>query len=167
MSQSQGIEVRRPSRRTIASGAAWAVPVIAVGAAAPLAAASTNEPPVVFELDPLLSCKYPGQSSDCFEFGYRLVFRVSSTLALLLFISSFTAPNGDDISVLDVDGGGPDAGVASNSTARNVAVIIGSANSANGTATITLTTQTGEVITRTVTISNFHPCDGDLRAFCP
>jgi hypothetical protein len=40
MSQSQGIEVRRPSRRTIATGAAWAVPVIAVGAAAPLAAAS-------------------------------------------------------------------------------------------------------------------------------
>lgn len=42
MSQSQGIEVRRPSRRTIATGAAWAVPVIAVGASAPLAAASQN-----------------------------------------------------------------------------------------------------------------------------
>jgi hypothetical protein len=40
MSQSQGIEVRRPSRRTIAAGAAWAVPVIAVGAAAPAMAAS-------------------------------------------------------------------------------------------------------------------------------
>ncbi len=42
MSQSQGIEVRRPSRRTIATGAAWAVPVIAVGAAAPLASASVT-----------------------------------------------------------------------------------------------------------------------------
>lgn len=42
MSQSQGIGVRRPSRRTIATGAAWAVPVIAVGATAPLAAASQN-----------------------------------------------------------------------------------------------------------------------------
>ena len=42
MSQSQGIEVRRPSRRAIATGAAWAVPVIAVGAAAPLAAASVT-----------------------------------------------------------------------------------------------------------------------------
>ncbi len=39
MSQSQGIGVR-PSRRTIAKGAAWAVPVIAVGAAAPHASAS-------------------------------------------------------------------------------------------------------------------------------
>jgi hypothetical protein len=40
MSQSQGIEARRLSRRTIATGAAWAVPVIAVGAAAPSMAAS-------------------------------------------------------------------------------------------------------------------------------
>jgi hypothetical protein len=30
----------RPSRRTVATGVAWAVPVLAVGAAAPLAAAS-------------------------------------------------------------------------------------------------------------------------------
>ena len=42
MSQSQGIEVRRVSRRTIATGAAWAVPVITIGAAAPLVAASQN-----------------------------------------------------------------------------------------------------------------------------
>ncbi len=40
MTRSQGTEVRRPSRRTVASGAAWAVPVIAVGAAAPAMAAS-------------------------------------------------------------------------------------------------------------------------------
>lgn len=43
MSQSQGIEVRRPSRRTVATGAAWAVPVIAVGASAPAMAASPNQ----------------------------------------------------------------------------------------------------------------------------
>ena len=52
MSQSQGIEVRRPSRRTIATGAAWAVPVIAVGAAAPHAAASNNVCTPVFEIVP-------------------------------------------------------------------------------------------------------------------
>ena len=56
MSQSQGIEVRRPSRRTIATGAAWAVPVIAVGAAAPLASASPTCVPE-FEVVPEESFK--------------------------------------------------------------------------------------------------------------
>ena len=37
--------VRRPSRRTIATGAAWAVPVIAVAAAAPAMATSPIDPP--------------------------------------------------------------------------------------------------------------------------
>jgi hypothetical protein len=62
MSQSQGIEVRRPSRRTIASGAAWAVPVIAVGAAAPFAAASP--PPCVPEFQIV-----PDQSFKCCNAG--------------------------------------------------------------------------------------------------
>ncbi len=58
MSQSQGSEVR-PSRRTIARGAAWAVPVIAVSAAAPALAASGG--PLVFTG---ISCKGPGQSGS-------------------------------------------------------------------------------------------------------
>lgn len=48
------------SRRTIAKGAAWAVPVIVVGAAAPVAAASV--PPPVF--DPAKFCKRPGSVND-------------------------------------------------------------------------------------------------------
>ncbi len=51
MSQSQGIEVR-PSRRTIAKGAAWAVPVIAIGAAAPAMAGSGNTCVPQFSLAP-------------------------------------------------------------------------------------------------------------------
>ncbi len=51
MTRSQGIEVRRPSRRTVASGAAWAVPVIAVGAAAPAMAASPPDCVPVFTVD--------------------------------------------------------------------------------------------------------------------
>jgi len=160
------METTRPTRRTIAQGAAWTVPVIAIGAAVPAMAASP--PDIEFELDPLQSCKYPGQSCGDFEFGYRLVFRVRSTLALILFISAFTAPNGDNVTVLNVDGEpGPDGGIISNNDERDVAVVIGSENSANGTATITLTTDTGEVINRTVTISDFHPCDQDLRGLCP
>ncbi len=69
MSQSQGIEVR-PSRRTIARGVAWAAPVIAVGAAAPYAAASPQDcvPVFSFAND---SCKCPGQSTDQ-SWGYYL-----------------------------------------------------------------------------------------------
>jgi len=159
-------DTRRPTRRTIAQGAAWTVPVIAIGAPVPVMAASP--PDIVFELDPLASCKYPGQSCGDFEFGYRLVFRVRSTLAVILFISQFTAPNGDTVSVLNVDGEpGPDGGIIANDTERDVAVVIGSENSANGTATITLTTSEGEVITRTVTISDFNPCSQELRGLCP
>ena len=129
---------------------------------------AASPPDIEFELDPLLSCKYPGQSCGDFEFGYRLVFRVRSTLALVLFVSQFTAPNGDEVSVLNVDGEpGADGGIVANSTERNVAVVIGSENSANGTATITLVTDAGETFTRTVTISDFNPCSQDLRALCP
>jgi hypothetical protein len=56
MSQSQGIEARRLSRRTIATGAAWAVPVIAVGAAAPMAAASVCTPTFVIVPDESFKC---------------------------------------------------------------------------------------------------------------
>lgn len=58
MSQSQGIEVRRVSRRTIASGAAWAVPVIAVGAAAPHASASGTPcvPSFIVDIDKSFKC---------------------------------------------------------------------------------------------------------------
>jgi hypothetical protein len=52
MSRSQGIEVRRVSRRTIAKGAAWSVPVVAVGAAAPFAAASPTNCVPEFQVNP-------------------------------------------------------------------------------------------------------------------
>jgi hypothetical protein len=76
MSQSQGIGVR-PSRRTIAKGAAWAAPVIAVGAAAPAFAASPNDcvPVFSFAND---SCKCPGQSTDS-AWGYYLSICVSES----------------------------------------------------------------------------------------
>ena len=45
MSEVQGNRVQRPSRRTIAKGAAWAVPVVAIGAPAMALAASGNVPP--------------------------------------------------------------------------------------------------------------------------
>jgi len=48
------------SRRTLAKGAAWAVPVIAVAAAAPAQAASGDEPTLAF----VGACKFPGNSCN-------------------------------------------------------------------------------------------------------
>ena len=165
MSQLQGIEVRRPSRRAIATGAAWAVPVIAVGAAAPSMAASPNEPPVIVTLDPELSCKYPGQSIEGFEYGYRLVFRMTASVALLLSITDVSAPNntGDEVQIIDIDNLGPAGLIAlAAGVERIVAVTIGAQNSANGTGTFTMFDNLGNAGTFNVVISNFHPCDKDL-----
>ncbi len=158
MSQSQGIEARRLSRRTIATGAAWAVPVIAVGAAAPAMAASPNEPPV-FELDPEASCKFPGNSEGQYPFGYKLVFNVTSSVAGLLCIDSVTLPNGTGVILLVQTAAGD--GVARCTTipagTSQITVVVGTTNSANGTGTF-MGSFNGVEGTFTATFTNFHPC---------
>lgn len=149
-----------PTRRTIAQGAAWAVPVIAVGAAVPMSAASV--PPITVELDADLSCKFPGKSDDCFPYGYRLAFRINSNVDITLAISQVSAPGGTKVTILD--GGGTVSVLGG--VEKIVVVTIGSTDSANGTAVVTLI-EDGVAITRTITISNFHPCDGPLKKFCP
>ncbi len=125
--------------------------------------------PIIVTLDPELSCKFPGQST-CFNFGYRLAFRMTSTIALILALTDISAPNntGDEVQILDVDGGGAGANVSLlANTERIVLVTIGAQNSANGTATLTLVTTGGETLTFTAVISNFHPCDKNLSSLCP
>lgn len=90
MSQTQGDQARELSRRTVAAGAAWTVPVIAVGAAAPAMAAAQNI--IVIELDPLASCKFPGQSTE-FNHAYDLVFTITAAEAGILCITDVFAPN--------------------------------------------------------------------------
>ena len=63
------------SRRTIARGAAWSVPIAAVATSAPAFAASCV-PQVSFDLD--RSCKCPGQSSEGEEFVYYVAFCVDN-----------------------------------------------------------------------------------------
>ncbi len=66
-------ETRRTiSRRTIAKGAAWSAPVIAVAASAPASATSGAPPEFTF----LSACKSPGNSCKVFPKGYRFVFTV-------------------------------------------------------------------------------------------
>jgi hypothetical protein len=66
-------EEHRISRRTIAKGAAWAIPAVPLVVATPAYAASGGGPTVVIGA----ACKYPGNSCSLFVKGY--VFEVSIT----------------------------------------------------------------------------------------
>jgi hypothetical protein len=94
---------------------------------------------------------------------------MTASVALIFALTDISAPNNgpDEVQILDVDGGGPGTSVSlSAGVERLVVVTIGSVNSANGTATITLVSN-GVAQVFTAVISNFHPCDKDLSAFCP
>ena len=66
----------RPSRRTIAKGAAWAVPAAAVVAVpAPAYAVSGPVPTLVY----LGACKFPGNSCSRANKGYGFAFSVTNT----------------------------------------------------------------------------------------
>lgn len=62
------------SRRRLAQGVAWAVPVVAVAAAAPAYAASGPVPSFVY----LGACKFSGQSCSRASFGYAFAFNVTN-----------------------------------------------------------------------------------------
>lgn len=156
-------DVRRPSRRSITTAAAWAVPVIAVGAAAPMAAAS---PDIIITFSGE-GCKYPGQSIKNKKYGYQLVFTVTSTVANTVTFQSVVAPNYPDAVIIEV---GPDpTGTTSTKVpagTSQVSVVIaantevdGNGNSANGTATFIYTTATNESGTVVGDVTGFHPCD--------
>ena len=65
-------------RRTVAKGAAWSVPVIAVGAAAPAMAVSSSTPTG----EALGACKLPGAScNNVFTKGYAFLVTVNGVAA--------------------------------------------------------------------------------------
>lgn len=74
------------SRRTLAKGAAWAVPVVAVAAAAPAMAASGGAPSFVFEG----ACKFSGQSCSIAPWGYALGYRVTNTSQKTIYVCTPT-----------------------------------------------------------------------------
>lgn len=77
------------SRRTLAKGAAWAVPAAAVAAATPAMAASGRGPTVTV----LAACKQPGGScvKDGFpKFGYTFTVRIDNPTAQPIYIYTST-----------------------------------------------------------------------------
>lgn len=90
------------SRRSIAKGAAWAAPVIAVAAAAPLAAASHYVPPEPTE-SASISCKQPGKSGNL-SYGYYGLFTIENPTdsPITYTFTSFVAADGTNLSGIQV-----------------------------------------------------------------
>jgi len=140
------------TRRTIAKGAAWAVPVIAVAAAVPAYAASGEPPPITQVTG--LGCKEPGESfvvkgDSTFKFGYR--FALVSTTAGVVSIQSATLPGNDDVGV--------DTTITrSISVGQTFFFTVFSRKSANGSGVLVLILN-GTVFTIPVTTNGFPVCD--------
>lgn len=123
---------QRVPRRTVATGAAWAVPVIAVGAAAPIATASPPPPPQYTGTN----CKEPGASNDKDNpKGYRVYFT-----GLAGFSSAVCAelPGVVDLHPEYVVAHGPD--------------------SSNTLLTFTFFDVGGNPVNVTVSVTDWHPC---------
>ncbi|WP_460467360.1 hypothetical protein [Calidifontibacter terrae] len=72
----------QPSRRSVAKGLAWAVPVITAGAAVPAMALSAGPPTFTF----LTACKSPGNSCTVFPKGYDFRFNVCNNTGVTAYI---------------------------------------------------------------------------------
>ena len=137
----------RPSRRVLARGAAWSVPVVAVGAAAPAMAASGGT----------------GSITGACAGGDRASYTLNITGSSAAFIRvTFTRLGGTSMSI-----SAPNTwvlvGASANITIYDVPV---SAGSAGGTATVTfIMGQNGnELVTATISTTTGQVITGDTTA---
>lgn len=87
------------SRRTLARGAAWTVPMVAVAVAAPAYAASQVFTPIV---DAGASCKCPGSGANNFNFKAVLAFSTSGSDDWKIHVTSWTF-DGEEVPALPAD----------------------------------------------------------------
>ena len=116
-----------PARRTITKGAAWAVPVVAVGAAAPMAAASPCVVEITFNV--AASCKCPGTPSS-----YTLSFCATSRCApagTVIYITDVLTTTGKSLSLTPTGGDPYPIAVTVNGACSESYTFTGSGNSAN------------------------------------
>lgn len=83
------------SRRTLAAGAAWSVPVIAVASAAPAYALSGAKPTATF----VGACKWPGNSCSAHKKSYSFVFDIKNNSDYPIYVCSptVTVTSGDSV----------------------------------------------------------------------
>ena len=93
MTGSEGARPSGSNRRTVVKGAAWAVPAVAVAAAAPALAASPKCLTAQFLGD---SCKQPGSGNN---FGYRLeiCFTNNCATSVTLDVTQVAANTGNPV----------------------------------------------------------------------
>ena len=87
------------SRRTLARGAAWTVPMVAVAVAAPAYAASQVTKPVA---NAGTSCKCPGSGGNNFDFKAVLAFSITGSDDWKIHVISWTF-DGADVPTLPAD----------------------------------------------------------------
>jgi len=77
------------SRRTLAKGAAWSIPVVAIASAAPAYAHSGNPPTITV----LGGCKQPGESCSSFGFskGYTFTVKLYNSTDQTIYLYSPTS----------------------------------------------------------------------------
>jgi hypothetical protein len=156
------------SRRAIAKGMQWAVPVIAVGAPVPASAASPGVPPILTGNG--AACKLPGSSQERFK-GYALGFSAHNPFGSPLVVSILEMTlNGTplgDLLIINLDGcvalGLTSFTIPANTDYPNlVALTQFAGNSQAGTLTAMYTVSGGEggVVTATAEVGTAPPLQG-------
>lgn len=90
---------RSVSRRTLAKGAAWSVPTVALAATAPALANSIQVPPR-FKFEG--ACKSPGSSCKSFPKGYKFTFTICNDSPVDIYIQTVAyAVSGTNLDLTD------------------------------------------------------------------
>jgi hypothetical protein len=159
------------SRRTVTKAMAWAVPAIAIAAPAPAFAVSGG----ILQFSGL-GCKLPGNSNSIYK-GYAFLLAVTNNTnsPITLNVTQITL-NGTDLGAIEsvnLDTGNIQVNpfiLPANFSAPHVALLTANAaNSANGTLSVTYTTDNGVThVTVTASVNAAPPINGaSCSAFTP
>lgn len=164
-SRGDGVELRR---RSVVKGAAWAAPVVSLGVAAPLSAASP--PPVAPTLDAGGTCKHSNEPPQSQRYHVAVVWENTLDCETTVTITSITvAPNsGTGVGFTGIPS---PFTVSGSGTVSHYYDSLPTPNMANGTATVTYTYTDcgGNGVAETVplTFSSLPPCQSGITSDWP